>query len=170
MKETPQQLNALLRQFADEAAARKMADEIQQMDRLLASQASPDVSRQTLSAIKMRVRQRLADRNAAGVRRQMGMRLAWVAAAMVLVAGAIFFFTASRPAIPPQTVVAASLLWEDSSDNDPAYSLATQIETTAGQIDSVRGQTRSWFDDENSLTVEIQDMKTVVSNTDFWKG
>lgn len=170
MKENPQQLNTLLRQFADEKTARDMAGDIRQMDELLASQTSPEVSRQTLSAVKARVRQRLADRGGKSV--HWGMRL-WLtsAAAILLVAGAPFFFTARQPEIS-HPLAAASYLWDDgaASENDPVGSLSTRIEMAAGQIDSVHGQSSSWFEDDSSLAVEIQDAQIIVADTDFWKG
>jgi|GEM_PF-4455160 hypothetical protein len=171
MKENQQQLDTLLRQFVNEPAAREMAEDIRHMDNLLSSLASHKISQQTLSSVKTRVRQRLAEKHSNPVRWRMRLKLISAAAVILLVAGVAFFITPRQTEIsPPSPIV--SYTWNDGaeSENDPVDSLLTRIEMAAGQLDSVHGQTSSWFEEDNSLTIEIQDAQTLVADTDYWKG
>jgi hypothetical protein len=170
MKETPEQLKILLRQFADDHSAEPMAEDIRQADHLLASIPCPEVSGQSLSAIKTQVRNHLKVRSHQRIR----VWLTSSAAAILLLAGTILFLKNNPPALPEHLTASASAayLWSDGiiADDDPVGTLKTQIETIAGQIETVQKQNTSWFDDENSLASEIQDLQTIAANTDFWKG
>lgn len=171
MKETPEQLKMLFRQFADDHSAEQMAEDIRQADHLLASIPCPEVSRQSLSAIKTQVRNHLKVRSHQRIR----LWLTSSAAAILLLAGTLFFLKNNPPSLPEHLTASASAaayLWSDGiiADDDPVGTLKTQIETIAGQIETVQKQNTSWFDDENSLASEIQDLQNIAANTDFWKG
>lgn len=171
MKETSEQLNHLIRQFADKQIAREMAGDILQADQLLATIPSPTVSQQRLGAIKAQVRAHLTAKD----RLRMKVWLTSAAAAILLIGSMTLIFKTDTPTGPTQTgrpPAVASYLWNGNSESedDPVASLTARIEMAASQLDSVQEQTASWFDDESTLTVEMQDIQTVVINTDFWKG
>jgi hypothetical protein len=172
MKETEQQLNNLLKQFVDEQTAHEMAEDFRHMDRLMASLALSDVSQKTLSEIKTRVQRCLAEQQRKIIHRRIRIWSTSAAAAVILLAAGVTFFFMTRQPSAMHLLVTASSIWDDEnvSDTDPIDLLSARIEIAAGQIDPDHEQSSPWFDDDDSLAVEIQDLKTIATNTDFWKG
>lgn len=174
MKEKPEQLNHLLRQFTDEQDAKQMAEDIQFADRLFTAIPSPAVSPQTLQAIKSQVRRHLT------VKSQFRMRilLTSAAAAILLAAGTIFFIKSTQAPDLRQfsgaPLAAAAFLWPDNinseSEDDPVGLLRSEIDSLTGQVDSLQRRTPTWFEDDNGLSAEIQNLNAIATNTDFWKG
>jgi len=163
MKETSEQLNTLLEQFADKQTAGQMSEDIRQADQLLTSIPAPTVSLQTLRSIKSQVHGHLAAKLRLRTR-------AWLASAagIALIVGGTFFVRTHQPVIPTESVqiALASAIWDDDSLGPLQY----QVESIAGQVESLNGQSEVWFEEDAGLGAEIDDLQTIALTTDFWKG
>jgi hypothetical protein len=156
MKESYEDIRKLFEQFTDGQEAGQMTDDIRQADSLLSSVPAAKVSKETLAAIQSRVRRRLMVRRARIVQRYFA-----AAAAMILVAVLSFvFFVDSKPAM--------AMDWNDDLTVDTK--LATQFDQVTGQMEKLNQTATQWLDENSNLTVEVENLEQVASNTDFWKG
>jgi hypothetical protein len=195
MKKTTDNLNDLLRRFADAAAADDMAEEIRRGDELLERYPAHALS----SRGEVRVLRHL--RAAYPKRRWRVPFVGWMSAAAAVIAVIIILFGGSDivPSVQPehkpsgqplaQVETPASLpapaaamrdlpgyfanLWDEAAhaDSDESFiSLKAELDTIAAMIEAVRFKKRDFPEERfiNADDAELRDSQIITA--DFWKG
>jgi hypothetical protein len=166
MKESYEDIQKLLEQFTSGQDAGQMTDDIRQADSLLASVPAVKVSDNTLAAIHARVQKHLTSRHTHTVRIRIEKYILAVAA-MVFIAvlvGVVFNTQTNNGPLPPL----ASTIWNDSLATDT--NLTNQYDQLTGQMDKINQTATQWLEENSNLSVEIENLEAIATNTDFWKG
>jgi len=172
MKEDKNELKSLIEQFMDSQEAAQMAQEIEEVQEMLAAMPAPRLSDPSLEALKQRVSRRLAV-PARTIRPAAAIRFYLSAAATLILATVGWVVLSNQKTETPTDLLAsAAHIWEDSttSDDNPVSTLMAKIEAVAGQVESIQDKPLKWFEDDSNLSTEIESLEVIASNTDFWKG
>jgi len=194
MKNSIDNLNALLRQFVEDASADSMADDIRRGDDLLDRYPAPALSPKARARIRFRLE------TAQAGRRRTAM-FGWATAVAAAVAVIVFLLggTESFPPAQPesssvarviQSPISASApmpapaasgalpgamaaLWDDSWRLEIDASLAalkTEMDTIAAMIEAVSFKKRDASQDCFSTNQENERADNFINITDFWQG
>lgn len=162
MKESYEDIRKLLEQFTSGQEAGQMTDDIRQADALLSSVPAANISQETLAAIQNKVHRRLAVRRA----RILHQRYFAAVAAMILIAVLSFVFFVKNN--PGHLTTLAAMDWNDDLTVDTK--LTNQFEQLTGQMDKLNHTATQWLEENPSLKVEVENLESIATNTDFWKG
>jgi hypothetical protein len=167
MRESHEDIRKLLEQFMTDQEAGQMTDDIRQADSLLSSIPAVKVSEQTLAAIRDKVHKRLAARQTRTVHIRIEKYFAVVAAMVLFVALAGIFFIGNKPD-PTISVTKLVAIWDDNLAVDDK--LTNKFDQLTGQMDKINQTSTQWLDENSNLSVEVDNLETIATNTDFWKG
>lgn len=186
MKETTDNLNDLLRRFADASTADDMAEEIRRGDALLDRCPAPALSPRA----EARVRKHLKAAYPKRYRRMPFVGWMSVAAAAVAVIVILFGGTETAPPVQPESRPSAQVqspvpatardmpeyfadLWDDTYlvESEESYiALKTEMDNIAAMIEAVRFK-KSEFPRERLINGDHAEQRdSQMITTDFWKG
>lgn len=190
MKKTTDNLNDLLRRFADASAADAMAEEIRRGDALLDCYPAPALSRRAEARV-------LRHLKAAYPKRHFRLQFAgWMSVAAAAIAVVIILFGDSTivPSVPPESRPAAqgetlspmaasttardlpgyfANLWDEAAhaDSDESFiTLKAELDSIAAMIEAVRIKKRDYPEERFINADEVEQKDSQILATDFWKG
>lgn len=167
MKETPQQLQEMLRQFYGPDESRQIAEDIAQAEARMASVPSPRMRPEALSRIQGRV---------AACRGRSYARLwqtAVAAAACLAIVSTLFVINRPSPdVIAPQPPVAMAVQsWEAEllADFEEADVIASELDDISNQLQDLQA---SQWDEPAPWQQDLFELENsdLITSTSFWKG
>jgi hypothetical protein len=169
---TNENIELLLRQFMDQAAAEQAAQELHAGDRLFDEFPAPRPDAQTVEALRSKIRHELQKPHHASA------VFSWLAmaAAIIIVFLAGVYTLAPKPlpktvSSPPVYVASNSgNLWNQLSSHATLLSIDRELTDVAESIDAIESENKGTT---NILTVdllELEELELITLNTDFWKG
>lgn len=163
-------LEELLLQFMDRNQAIETAHEISDADRLFDLHPLPALSKDRLSSVQAKVCLVIEQR------RRRALEIRWFAAsaaAAVLLAG-LYILNQADKSIPHDTsgYYAVALNWNriSRSDDSPLSRIENELRDVA---ESMKSLSEGTFKPVNTLsldTMELDEIESLVRNTEFWKG
>ncbi|MBM4102979.1 MAG: hypothetical protein FJ263_02865 [Planctomycetes bacterium] len=166
MKETSQDIQRILEQFVDAQTAGRMVEDIQRADELMSAAATVKVRDEMVAAIREKVHRRLAARKIRNIRIRIEKFVIAAAAIIIVAVLAEVFFNSQQDVIPVGGALTTLSIWNDTD----VSVLKGQVETLSNQMDKVDQTAVQWLDENNGLTVEVDNLEEVALNTEFWKG
>ncbi|MBP8605049.1 MAG: hypothetical protein KBI46_04290 [Phycisphaerae bacterium] len=172
MMNNKEHLEELLLQFMDRKQAVEAAREISDADRLFDAQPLPALSRDRLSAVQAKIRLAIEQQ------RRRASEIRWFSAAASIVAAALLvgLYVLNQAdkdiQIPASLYYATALDWNRMNRSDD--SALSQIENELRDVaESMKSLSEDTFKPVNTLsldTMELDEIESLVRNTEFWKG